>query len=211
MASKSTPGAGRRTSPASARGRRVARQRVRLRRSLARRPLQTAAGIGRSQGDAGSCDPNWGQSVIHHPPVSSRGERVPWSVRGPCSSPRSPGQLLPTAAGATATSSGGGRARFWCQSLTSRGRVHVMLTGQRRGADGASAAVRAVAVLQEPYIVRRASFRLIRGWLRGPARSAGSSVDVDPVDVALRGRRGGVRRPEAGSEAAHVARAHPEA
>ena len=107
MASKSTPGTGRRTSPASARGRRVARQRVRPRRSLARRPLQTAAGIGRSQGDAGSCDPNWGQSVIHHPPVSSRGERVPWSVRGPRSSPRSPGQLLPAAAGACSASRSG--------------------------------------------------------------------------------------------------------
>ena len=67
MASKSTPGTGRRTSPVSARGRRVARQRVRPRRSLARRPLQTAAGIGRS-GLCRSCDPNLGavrESATH--------------------------------------------------------------------------------------------------------------------------------------------------
>ena len=73
MASKSTPGAGRRTSPASARGRRVARQH----RSPA--PVAgTASTPGRrrhrgDQGDAGSwsCDPNWGQPVSPPPPVSS--------------------------------------------------------------------------------------------------------------------------------------------
>ena len=82
MASKSTPGAGRRTSPASARGRRVARQR----RSPA--PVAgTASTPGRrrhrgDQGDAGSCDPNWGQPVS--PPSNPvSGGSASWSVRGP--------------------------------------------------------------------------------------------------------------------------------
>ena len=82
MASKSTPGTGRRTSPASARGRRVARQR----RSPA--PVAgTASTPGRrrhrgDQGDAGSCDPNWGQPVSPPPPGSSRGARPPGPFEG---------------------------------------------------------------------------------------------------------------------------------
>ena len=88
MASKSTPGAGRRTSPASARGRRVARQR----RSPA--PVAgTASTPGRrrhrgDQGDAGSCDPNWGQPVSPPSnPVSGEAHPGPFEGRAPDSQP----------------------------------------------------------------------------------------------------------------------------
>ena len=72
MASKSTPGAGRRTSPGeppAADGSLVnAFARAGRWHGVHSRPPQASG----DQGDAGSCDPNWGQSVS--PPPTRRGQ-----------------------------------------------------------------------------------------------------------------------------------------
>ena len=91
--------AGRRTSPASARGRRVARQR----RSPA--PVAgTASTPGRrrhrgDQGDAGSCDPNWGQPVSLPPTHRGRGRVARRAGQRPLGPPEQPGVSSAAAGG----------------------------------------------------------------------------------------------------------------